>query len=63
MWDNHDRYGMARFLVSSGMEFTSEEARLIAKLQDEDIALVSVYDLHTANILCYQALGWMRAKS
>lgn len=61
VWNTIDDGEMCWRLRKSGYPLNYEDRHLIAKLFD-DGERASVYDLHRLNMLCQQAVGWMRAQ-
>lgn len=63
LWDSTNDLEMCWRIRESGMPLDEDDARLVAHLFDECDTRASVYDLHRLNMLCHQAIGYLKAKA
>ena len=59
-WNSSNDGEMCWFIRGSGLALDDDDARLVRRLFDEHDTIASVYDLHRLNMLCQQAIGWMK---
>jgi hypothetical protein len=60
-WDSANPWGMADYVMASGMRLSDDEARLVRRAHEGGHTW-SVYQLHELNVMCIEARGWMRAR-
>lgn len=60
-WHDTNDAEMCYRIRASKMPLSLEDARLVARLFDQVESNPSIYDLHRLNLLCHQAIGYMKA--
>lgn len=60
VWNSENDMEMCWRIRESGMPLDEDDARLVRHLFDECETSPSVYDLHRLNMLCHQAIGYVK---
>jgi hypothetical protein len=62
VWHSTNDVEMCWRIRTSGLPLDEDDTRLVARLYDQVDTRASVYDLYRLNMLCHQAVGWVRAR-
>lgn len=61
-WDSGNAWSMRDFILASKKPLDIEDLKLLDYVA-QDCGVLSVYDLHRLNVLCYICIGYMEAKN
>lgn len=60
-WDSGNSWSMREFILDSGKPLDPSDISLLRDVEYD--RLLSVYDLHRLNVLCYICIGYLEAKN
>lgn len=59
-WDSGNAWSMRQFILAANKPLDPSDIKLLKDVEDD--RLLSVYDLHRLNVLCYICVGYQEAK-